>query len=165
MENNIPKEEWRKHFMELLGGEEVTQETEEEEEREELQVVQEEGKEDERELGLEEIDRAVRKLKIKKATSNDGIPMEAWKHTGGHIRSMAIDLLETIWKGGEMPSDWKKSILVPLYKRGNQEKVENYRGISMLCTAYKIDMCRNSKEQIGGRGGERKFAGGWTSGF
>lgn len=29
-------------------------------------------------------------------------------------------------------------IIVPLYKRGEQEKIENYRNISLLCTAYKI---------------------------
>lgn len=29
-------------------------------------------------------------------------------------------------------------IIVPLYKRGEQEKIENYRSISLLCTTYMI---------------------------
>jgi len=43
-----------------------------------------------------------------------------------------------IWRKGTIPRDWRKSIIVPLYKRGEREKVENYRGISLLCSAYKI---------------------------
>lgn len=34
--------------------------------------------------------------------------------------------------------DWKKSIIVPLYKRGEPEEVGNYRGISLLYTVYKV---------------------------
>jgi len=36
-----------------------------------------------------------------------------------------------------MPEDWRQSIIVSLYKRGDTESVRNYRGISLLCTAYK----------------------------
>lgn len=46
--------------------------------------------------------------------------------------------MRKIWEEGNMPEDWKKSILVPLYKRGDKEKMENYRGISLLCSAYKV---------------------------
>lgn len=34
--------------------------------------------------------------------------------------------------------DWRTSIIVPLYEKGDQEQVENYRGISLMCTAYKM---------------------------
>lgn len=37
-----------------------------------------------------------------------------------------------------MPRDWKVSIVVPIYKKDDPEKVENYREISLLCTAYKV---------------------------
>lgn len=43
-----------------------------------------------------------------------------------------------IWKEGKVPIEWKKSIIA-LYKRGDQEEVGNYRGISLLCTAYKVN--------------------------
>lgn len=46
--------------------------------------------------------------------------------------------MKQIWKEGKVPIEWKKSIIVPLYKRGDQEEVGNYRGISLLCTAYKV---------------------------
>jgi len=55
----------------------------------------------------------------------------------------------TIWKKGTIPKDWRKSIIIPLYKRGDKEKIGNYRGISLLCTAYKIyaEVLRNRLEK------------------
>jgi len=59
-----------------------------------------------------------------------------------------VDLLKTIWRKGMIPKDWRKSIIVPLYKREDKEKVGNYRGISLLCTVYKIyaEVLRNRLE-------------------
>jgi len=34
--------------------------------------------------------------------------------------------------------EWKESIIVPLYKKGNKADCSNYRGISVLPTMYKI---------------------------
>lgn len=49
-----------------------------------------------------------------------------------------IMLLKQIWKEEIIPEDWKRSIIVPLHKRGDREQVGNYRGISLLCSGYKI---------------------------
>lgn len=46
--------------------------------------------------------------------------------------------MRKVWRKGNIPEDWKRSILVPLYKRGDKNKVRNYRGISLLYAAYKI---------------------------
>lgn len=36
------------------------------------------------------------------------------------------------------PEEWKVGIISPIHKKGNTKVVENYRGITLLCTAYKI---------------------------
>jgi len=37
-----------------------------------------------------------------------------------------------------MPEEWKNSIVIPLYKKRDKQKVENYRGISLLNACYKL---------------------------
>jgi hypothetical protein len=37
-----------------------------------------------------------------------------------------------------MPDDWKESIIVPIHKTADKTDCNNYRGISLLSTSYKI---------------------------
>jgi hypothetical protein len=39
---------------------------------------------------------------------------------------------------GDIPEEWKNSIVISMYKKGDKQKVENYRGISLLNAHYKI---------------------------
>jgi len=44
----------------------------------------------------------------------------------------------SIWKKEELPEEWKESIIVSIYKKGDKTDCSNYRGISNLPTKYKI---------------------------
>ena len=37
-----------------------------------------------------------------------------------------------------LPEQWKESIIVPIYKKGEKTNCNNYRGLSLLLTSYKI---------------------------
>jgi sorting nexin-29 len=48
-------------------------------------------------------------------------------------------LIKGVWREEKMPTDWTKNVIVPIYKnRGEKVQCKNYRGISLLCTGYKI---------------------------
>jgi len=110
---------------------------------------------EEEELSAEEIIEAIKKMKLGKAAGIDGISMEAWRYGDTAVRSGLMDLLRQIWMEGKMSIEWRKNIVVPLYKKGDTEKTENYRGISLLGTAYKMyaEILRKKLEVIVGSKG------------
>jgi hypothetical protein len=43
------------------------------------------------------------------------------------------------WTNGQVPKDWCKAVIVPLYKgKGSQQECKNYRGISLLSVIGKL---------------------------
>ena len=58
---------------------------------------------------------------------------------GGRTICCAVHkLIISIWNKEELPEEWKESIIVPIYKKGDKTDCNNYRGISLLPTTYKI---------------------------
>jgi hypothetical protein len=47
-------------------------------------------------------------------------------------------LMNAIWNKEELPLQWKESIIVPIYKKGDKTDCSNYQGISLLSTSYNI---------------------------
>jgi hypothetical protein len=84
-----------------------------------------------------EVEMAIEKLKRHKSPGIDQIPVELIKAGGRTICSEIHKLINSIGKE-ELPEEWKESIIVPIYKKGNKTNCSNYRGISLLSTTYKI---------------------------
>src|SRR5215831_10162697 len=85
-----------------------------------------------------EVESAIKKLKSHKSPGMDQIPAELIK-AGGETLCCAIHkLIISIWNKEELPEEWKESIIVPIYKKGDKADCNNYRGISLLPTTYKI---------------------------
>jgi len=47
-------------------------------------------------------------------------------------------LISAIWRKKELLKQWKTSIIVPIYKKGDKSDSNNYREISLLPTCYKV---------------------------
>ena len=54
------------------------------------------------------------------------------------LRSKIHKLINSIWDKEELPVEWKESITVRIYKKGDKTDRSNSRGISLLSATYKI---------------------------
>jgi len=81
---------------------------------------------------------AIEKLKSHKSPGFDQIPAELIKARGRTIRCAINKHIISIWNKEELPEELKESIIVPIYKKGDKADCNNYRGISLFPTTYKI---------------------------
>jgi len=77
------------------------------------------------------------KIKSYKSPRIGQIPAELIKAGGNTIRCEIHKLVISIWNKEELPEEWKESIIVPIYMKGDKTNYSNYRGISLLPTSYK----------------------------
>ena len=85
-----------------------------------------------------EVELAIEKLKNHKSPGSDQIPAELIKAGGRTIRYEIHKLIISIWNKEELPDEWKESIIVPFYEKGDKTNCNKYRCISLFPTAYKI---------------------------
>jgi hypothetical protein len=90
------------------------------------------------EPSLVEVEIAIGKLKSYKSPDTEKILAELIKVGGETLCSEIHKLICSIWHKKELPQQWKGSIIIPTHKKGDNTNCNNYRGISLLSTAYKI---------------------------
>ena len=63
---------------------------------------------------------------------------EFYKYAGEDFVIFLIKLFNTLFDKGIYPDNWTESIILPLYKQGNNEDPNNYRGISLCDVSSKL---------------------------
>ncbi|BHF81200.1 hypothetical protein SprV_0702433000 [Sparganum proliferum] len=86
----------------------------------------------------EEIVDAIRKLSNNKAPGQDGIPAEIFKSCVDTLAPWLHEVIERAWRDEVVPDDWGLGILVPILKKGDKTRCENYRRISLIDVTVKI---------------------------
>ena len=86
----------------------------------------------------EEIVRAVRKLKCNKSAGPDSLIAELFKYSGTMIIDFLHVFFNALFEKGIFPKNWTHSIVIPLYKKGNINDPNNYRGISLCDISSKL---------------------------
>jgi hypothetical protein len=90
------------------------------------------------EPSLVELEIAIENFKRYKSPDIYQIPGQLIK-AGSEILCSGIHrLIGALWNKEELPQQWKESIIAPIYKNGDKTDCNNYRGISLLSTAYKM---------------------------
>jgi hypothetical protein len=85
-----------------------------------------------------QVEIVIAKRKKYKSQGSDQIPAELIQARGEMLLSASHKLINSVWNKEELPDQSKESIIVPVHKRGDKTACNNYRGISLLSTSYKI---------------------------
>ena len=90
---------------------------------------------------MQELTDAIRSLAIRKTVGPNGVSIELFKITlngDPALRLRQLDIVVRIWRGGEVPQQWKDAIIMVLHKKKDRTECGNYRGISLVAHAGKI---------------------------
>ena len=73
-----------------------------------------------------------------KASGGDGIPVELFQILKDDAVKLLHSICQQIWKTQQCPQDWKRSVFIPIPKKGNAKECSNYRTIALISHASKL---------------------------
>ena len=85
-----------------------------------------------------EVKWALGSITMNKASGGDGIPVELVQILKDNAVKVLHSICQQIWKTQQWPQDWKRSIFIPLPKKGNVKEWSNYCTIALISHASKI---------------------------
>lgn len=60
---------------------------------------------------------------------------------GTHSNTAACQVSKWLcWEFGQVPSDWTKEVITPIFKHGSREDCNNYKGISLISIVGKSSL-------------------------
>ena len=73
----------------------------------------------------------MRNLKSNKTAGTDGMHLELIKYKGNKILNRIYELVRQVWEDKRIPEEWKETRVVPIHKRGDRDRCENYKGVAL----------------------------------
>ena len=84
-----------------------------------------------------EVKWALGSITTKKASGGDGIPVELFQILKDDAVKVLHSICQQIWKTQQWPQ-WKKSVFIPIPKKGNTKNCSNYCTIALISHASKV---------------------------
>ena len=81
---------------------------------------------------------ALRRTAVSKASGCNEIPAELFKSLKEDDIKILHSLRQQIWKTQQKPQDWKRSIFIPIPKKGSTKECANYQTIALISHASKV---------------------------
>lgn len=133
-------ERWKEYFQELLETKEheetVIDEEQEHERQDDLQRKKE--RKEEEEITMEELQKAIKKMKLGKAAGQDKIAPEMIKYMGRRAEKILLRIFQKAWQEKRIVKDWEVAILIPIFKKGDNRECRNHRGITLVSVPGKV---------------------------
>ena len=81
---------------------------------------------------------ALGSIPMNKASGGDGIPTELFQILKDDVVKVLHSICPQIWKTQQWPQDWKRSVFIPVPKKGNAKDCSNYHTIALIWHASKV---------------------------
>uniref|UniRef100_A0A4W2E7B8 RNA-directed DNA polymerase n=1 Tax=Bos indicus x Bos taurus TaxID=30522 RepID=A0A4W2E7B8_BOBOX len=85
-----------------------------------------------------EVKWALESITMNKASGGDGIPVELFQILKDDAVKVLHSICQQIWKTQQWPQDWKRSVFIPIPKKGNAKECSNYCTIALISHASKV---------------------------
>ena len=73
-----------------------------------------------------------------KVSGGDGIPVELFQILKDDAVKVLHSICQQIWKTLQWPQDWKRSVFIPIPKKGNAKECSNYCTIALISHGSKV---------------------------
>ena len=81
---------------------------------------------------------ALGSITTNKDSGGDGIPVELFQILKDDAVKVLHSICQQIWKSQQWPQDWKRSVFIPIPKKGNAKECSNYCTIALISHTSKI---------------------------
>ena len=81
---------------------------------------------------------ALGSITMNKASGGDGIPAELFQILKDDAIKMRHSKCQQIWKTQQWPPDWKRSVFIPIPKKGNAKECSTYHTIALISHTSKV---------------------------
>ena len=85
-----------------------------------------------------EVKWALGNVTMNKAGGSDGIPVELFQILKDDAVKVLHSICQQIWKTQQWPQEWKRSVFIPIPKKGNTKECSNYRTIALISHTSKV---------------------------
>ena len=85
-----------------------------------------------------EVKWALGSITMNKASGDDGIPAELFQILKDDAVKVLHSICQHIWKTQQWPQDWKRSVFIPIPKKGNAKESSNYHTVALISHASKV---------------------------
>ena len=79
-----------------------------------------------------EVKWALRSITTNTTSGGDGIPVELFQILKHNAVKVLHSMCQKIWKTQPWPQDWKRSVFIPIPKKGNAKECSNYSTIALI---------------------------------
>ena len=85
-----------------------------------------------------EVKWALESITTNKASGGDGIPIELFQILKDDAVKVLHSTCQQIWKTQQWPQDWKRSLFIPIPKKGNAKECSNYCTVALISHTSKV---------------------------